>query len=92
MMKYSQAKARAWAIAAASMTPTTIPRYAGGRYNTGGAFSNALAHVCAEAGMRAEPAQPSGDTTTYVVRPLCWIFEDRAVPMNMGHGALIMPE
>lgn len=90
-MKYQQAKARAWAIAAPSMTPTTIARWAGGRYNTGGAYSRALAQVCAEAGMRAEPAQPTGDTTDYVVKPMCWVFEDRAVPVSMGHGALIMP-
>ena len=92
MLKYSQARARAWAIAASAMTPTTIARYAGARYNTGGAYSRALAQVCAEEGMRAERAQPSGDTTDYVIRPLCWVFEDRAVPANMGHEALIMPE
>ena len=91
-MKYQQAKALAWTIAAPSMTATSIARYAGGRYNTKGAFSRALAQVCAQAGMQPRPAQPSGDRTKYVRQPTCWVFEDRAVPVNMGHGALIMPE
>jgi len=90
-MEYQQAKALAWALAAPSMTATTIPRYAGGRYNTLGAYSAALAQVCAEHGVEYGPGQPTGDTTDYVRQPVCWFFEDQTVPVSMGHGALIMP-
>lgn len=90
-MKYEQAKALAWAIASPKMTPTGIARYAGGRYNTMGAFSTALVEVCAEHGVEYGPGQPTGDTTDYVRQPACWFFEDQTVPCAIAPGAIIMP-
>lgn len=90
-MKYQQAKALAWAIAAPSMTATSIPRYAGGRYNTHGAYSGALVKVCAENGVEYGPGQPTGDTTDYVRQPVCWFFEDQTVRCAIDAYAIIMP-
>ena len=88
-MNYEQAKTLAWASAAPSMKETDITRFKGARYNTGNAFSVALAKVCAEHGIEYGPGQPSGDTTDYVRQPVCWFFADKTVRCHIDTYALV---
>ena len=90
-MKYEQAKTLAWARAHERMDPTGIARFAGGRYNTLGAYSTALAQVCAENGVEYGPGQPTADATDYVRQPVCWFFENRTVRCAIAPEAIIMP-
>ncbi len=90
-MKYAEAKALAWLIAAPEMKPTAITRFAGGRYNSHNSFAVALAKVCNARGVEYGPGQPTGDTTDYVRQPTCWFFEDRTVPCAMSTCTIIMP-
>ena len=88
-MKYEQAKALAWAIAAPAMRETDIARFKEARYNTGNAFGVAMAQVCAKHGVEYGPGQPTGDRTDYVRQPVCWFFENRTVRCYIAPDALI---